>query len=37
MATGDQQWVMDQVMDVEAPELLDALSRTLGGLLARHT
>lgn len=37
MATQDQQWVMDQVMDVEAPGVLSGLSRTIDGLLARHT
>jgi len=30
----DQHWVMDQVMDIEMPEVLGALKKTLDGLLA---
>ena len=30
----DQHWVMDQVMDVEMPEVLGALKKTFDGLLA---
>lgn len=35
MSASDQPWVMDQLMDIEAPELLGALSKSVDGLLAR--
>ena len=33
MERDDQHWIMDQVMDVEMPELLGALNKALDGLL----
>lgn len=35
MAEHDQHWVMDQVMDVEMPEVLGTLKKTFDGLLAQ--
>ena len=35
MAEHDQHWVMDQVMDVEKPEVLGTLKATFDGLLAQ--
>lgn len=32
MSEPDQHWVMDQLMEIELPELLDTLSGTVGGL-----
>jgi hypothetical protein len=34
MEEHDQHWVMDQVMDIEMPEVLGALKKTFDGLLA---
>lgn len=34
MEQSDQPWVMDQVMDIELPELLMPLNKTLDGLVA---
>ena len=34
MEQHDQHWVMDQVMDIEMPEVLGALKKTFDGLLA---
>jgi hypothetical protein len=35
MEERDQHWVMDQVMDVEMPEVLGTLKKTFDGLLAQ--
>ena len=36
MAERDQPWVLDQIMDVEMPELLGTLKKAVDGVLARY-
>lgn len=37
MDSSDQHWVMDQVMDIEMPEVLGTLKKTLDGLFSPDT